>query len=189
MSDLGRQPIARSERIYLTGFMASGKTTIGRQLAERLDWTFIDLDEAVTTDTRSSIPELFTEGEEVFRRAEHTMLEQVSQGARRVIALGGGALGWADALVFVKSRGLLVYLRVDTETLVERLKRSDIDRPLVTGVDGSELRRRVEGLLASRRPYYESAHVIVEVGDHRSEGSIVEEILNVLERRLPADPR
>ncbi len=178
----------RRERIYLTGFMASGKTTIGRRLAERLDWTFIDLDEALTTETGRSIPELFDDGEEVFRRAEHTMLEQVSQGARRVIALGGGALGWPDALDFVKARGLLVYLRVDTETLLERLQRSEVARPLVAGTDGSELRRRVEALLASRRPYYESAHVIVDGGDGRSEASIVEEILNVLERRLPADP-
>jgi shikimate kinase len=168
--------------------MASGKTTIGRRLAKRLDWTFVDLDEAVTTETGRTIAELFAEGEEAFRREEYRTLKKVSRGGRRVIALGGGALQWGNALDFVKARGLLVYLSVDTDTLLKRLKQVEAARPLVVGSAGSELRRLVEQLLAQRRPYYESAAVIVDCGDRRSEESIVEELLHVLERRMSADP-
>jgi len=160
--------------------MASGKSTVGRLLARIIGWGFVDLDEEIEVRTGCTIPELLTEGEEVFRREERKALEAVSAIDQLVIALGGGAVEWGDAIDYISGHGLLIYLRVDTGTLTERLRDDAGDRPLAASHSGDGLRARVEQLIGQRRPYYESAPVIIECGTDRTPESIAEELLHEL---------
>jgi shikimate kinase len=174
-------------RVFLTGFMAAGKSEVGRKLADRLGWGFVDLDEQIEARTARTIPDLFEEGEETFRTREREALEEVAMSESRVIALGGGALGWKDSLQYIRARGPLVYLRVDSATLFDRLSHSDADRPMLDGKSGDDLRRHIDDLLAARQHYYEAATLTVDAGDGRTIDEIVEELLDALSSRLPAD--
>ncbi len=174
MNENMKQP----ERIYLTGFMASGKTAVGRELARCLGWRFVDLDEEITVSTGRTIPELFADGEEVFRRAERQALERASETDQVVIALGGGAVAWEKTLDYIRECGLLVYLKVDSDLILERLISDDVERPLVTGYSGKGLRRRIDHLLQKRRPFYESAVVTIDCLRDRTPESLAEELLH-----------
>jgi shikimate kinase len=169
-----------SERIYLTGFMASGKTTVGAVLAARLGWEFIDLDRVIEARSGQNIPELFSRGEDLFRMLEYEAVCAISSMPQRVIALGGGALDTPGSQDYVQSKGVLVYLEVDPDTIERRLHTSDIARPMMAGLEGVSLRERIESLLEKRRPNYERASVIVQAGDDRSVDATVKDILNAL---------
>ena len=174
-------------RVFLTGFMAAGKSEVGRELADRLGWAFVDLDEEIEARTARTIPDLFEEGEEIFRAREREVLEEVAGVERQVVALGGGALGWKDSLHYIQARGPLVFLRVDSDTLFDRLSHSDIDRPMLEGKSGDDLRRHIGRLLHARRHYYEAATTKINAGDGRTVDEIVEELLHALSSRVSAD--
>ena len=157
-------------RIYLTGFMGSGKSTVGPLLAERLGYAFIDLDALVEASAGIPIRQIFAEqGEHEFRRLESLMLRSASRTARVVIALGGGAITSENNLYFVVTNGTLVYLSVEPAILARRLQAINDTRPLLLSADGqslseSDLTRRVEALVEERRDFYNRAHVAVDVG-------------------------
>jgi shikimate kinase len=123
------------ERVVLTGFMGSGKTTTGRLLAERLGWVFRDLDSEVEARERRSVPQIFAEsGEAAFRRAEASALASLLGRRQVVIALGGGApeeLG-NRLLLEQTPKTAVVYLKAPLETLVERcINDKENERPLL----------------------------------------------------------
>ena len=157
-------------RIYLTGFMGSGKSTVGPRLAERLGYAFIDLDSLVEASAGIPIRRIFAEqGEHEFRRLESLMLRSASRAARVVIALGGGAVTSENNLYFVVTNGTLVFLEVEPSILAQRLQAINDTRPLLLASDGqtlseSDLQRRVEALVEERRRYYDRAHIAVDVG-------------------------
>ncbi|MEX0822558.1 MAG: shikimate kinase [Rhodothermales bacterium] len=159
-------------RIYLTGFMGSGKSTIGPLIAERLGYEFIDLDEAIEQIAGKSVQSIFSsEGEDAFRRLEALKLRSVSRTARAVISLGGGAVASEDNLYFAKTNGLLVYLRVSGEDLAERLQESAGERPLLQDSDGRpltgpDLVARIEEMMAKRTGYYEQADIMLDIDRH-----------------------
>ena len=150
--------------------MGSGKSTVGPLLAERLGYAFIDLDSLVEASAGIPIRRIFAEhGEHEFRRLESLMLRSASRTARVVIALGGGAITSENNLYFVVTNGTLVYLSVEPAILARRLKAVDDSRPLLLSADGRslsepDLQRRVEALVEERRPFYDRAHVAVDVG-------------------------
>lgn len=156
-------------RVFLTGFMASGKSSVGVALARVLGYTFVDLDRLVVERAGRTIPELFEEGgEPAFRTAEAAALEEAAARPRVVVATGGGALVSAENRALAKSAGLVVYLRLTPEALAARLvgRRT---RPLVLGDDGEPLPpdallERVRTLLAARAEAYEQADLVVDVG-------------------------
>ena len=166
-------------KIYLVGFMGSGKTTVGACLAEMLGWNFVDLDREIAAREGSSIAELFrTYGEARFRQMETSLLEQVflEKSTPGVIALGGGTF------VQPQNRELLrredtrtVYLYAEFSILLERCSAEPGTRPLMADLD--YFRRLHE----ERQPLYRTAELVVEIGQ-RTPPQIAEEIAHELSK-------
>ena len=147
--------------VFLIGFMATGKTTLGRALAAAFPGIdFVDLDEAVEENAGCSVAENFaTHGEEGFRSLESDMLRRVAVGGA-VIACGGGTPCRAENMDFMLSAGKVVRLDASVNTIVRRLLEADPDqRPLVKVCMGSAelLREKVEQLMSSRKTHYARA--------------------------------
>jgi len=179
---MSAEQTAPVRRIWLAGFMAAGKSTVGRLLADELGWQFVDTDELVTSRAERSIPELFEEGEELFRSLEREAVREAAGDQRCVIALGGGALQDEETRAFIRRGGLLVYLRVEPDELERRLRTETLSRPLVRGKKQDELRARIAALLDDRIPHYENADLIVPAGARRDPGAIVKDIKDAIER-------
>jgi shikimate kinase len=165
--------MSKSDNIFLIGPMGSGKTTIGRQLATLLHKRFMDADQEIERRTGVSIPTIFDiEGEAGFRNREATVIEELSQGRDLVLATGGGAVLLAGNRQALKSRGTVVYLQADLETLVERTRR-DRNRPLL---QTDNPRGKIEELLRQREPIYrELADIIIDTGQ-RAPASVARDI-------------
>jgi len=169
------------DRIVLTGFMGSGKTTVGALLAEELGWTFVDLDHEIERREGRSVPQIFAEsGERRFRQAETAALASLLGQRRVVIALGGGApeeLG-NRLLLEQTPRTAVVYLAAPFEVLVERCRRQAgaTERPVLADLVAAAER------FAGRRPHYErlAAHTV------ETEGDSAEESVRVVLARLKA---
>jgi shikimate kinase len=155
------------ELIYITGFMGSGKTTIGKIIAKKLKYKFIDLDVLIEKKEKRKISDIFKEsGEPYFRKLEKEYLKKVSNSGGKVISLGGGALMNNENRKFVKDKGILIYLKVTPGEIYSRIKHST-DRPLLKKDDNTlcnkdEFIDRISLLFAQREPGYLSAEVIVD---------------------------
>lgn len=155
------------ELIYITGFMGSGKTTVGTILARKLNYEFIDLDVLIEKEEKRKISDLFKEsGEPYFRKLEKEYLRKISNSGNKVISLGGGVLMDEENIKFVKDKGILIYLKVTSDEIYNRIKHST-DRPLLkkennTLCNKDEFIDRISLLFAQREPGYISANVIVD---------------------------
>lgn len=158
----------RQERLFLTGFMGSGKSTVGPLVAARLGWRFEDLDRHVELKAGRPVSEIFTgSGEGAFRAMETEALERVARTPRTVVALGGGTLAQGNNLMVAREAGPIVYLRVPVEVLAERLEATVRQRPMLWAEGGQwltqdGLRQRIAVLLESRREFYEGADYTVD---------------------------
>ncbi len=148
--------------IVLVGPMGAGKTTLGQALAARLGRAFVDVDARIEADAGQSIPALFAaEGEAGFRRRESDALRAVLAGAPAIIATGGGAVLDAGNRAVMRAAGTVVYLSVDPETQLARL-RGDTGRPLLQTADPA---RTLAALQAQREPLYrDAAHLVFDPG-------------------------
>jgi len=160
-------PSNGSSRLFLTGFMGAGKSTVGPLVADRLGYTFIDLDEAIADRAEQPIAALFETGEDAFRALESTLLREVSQQAEVVVATGGGALASETNLSVAQRAGLVVYLQVSVDALAQRLADTATERPMLQDgaghpLQGDALRERIQALLDQRKLRYEQADVIVD---------------------------
>ena len=150
--------------IFLTGFMGAGKSTIGRRLAKRIGYHFIDLDELITAREGCSIPAIFSaHGEDYFRACEAAVLAEQAAAVRVVFATGGGIVGRAENRALMRRIGYVVYLRADWPTLEKRLARSK-GRPLADPLRGRDAIRR---LWQSRLLWYEEADLVVDTDQMR----------------------
>ncbi len=155
-------------RIYLTGFMASGKSTVGPKVAARLGCTFLDLDRLISVHGGRSIPQIFAEdGEERFRELETAALHETTDRDDLVVALGGGALVDDDNRAFAKEHGRVVYLEVDPDTVLDRIGDDADQRPLLQDEDGTplprpQMRERIEQMLEERASSYTDARATVD---------------------------
>lgn len=145
--------------IALTGFMGSGKTSVGRLVADALGCPFLDLDEIIVKKAGRSIPEIFqADGEKGFRRLEKDALEKtVAKYAENtaVLALGGGTVTVPGAVKLLQEKTLCIYLQADIDTLIGRLEGQTEGRPLADD--------NMAGRLAQREPLYqEAAHVTID---------------------------
>ena len=169
----------RSRTIVLTGFMGTGKTAVGRRLAARLGYAFLDLDQLIEAEVGASIPEIFaSRGEAAFRALEAAMVARVVDRRECVIATGGGAILDPRNLERLQAAGLVVTLEADPDTILARIGGGD-DRPMLWGGDPRE---RVRVLLAERESAYRRADWRV-ASDGRSVDDIVEELLTRLGKR------
>jgi shikimate kinase len=175
---------SRNRRIYLTGFMGSGKTTLGPILANTLGFSFLDIDRAIEQNTGKSIPEIFRESDEQrFRQLERSILETVSRYNNYVIALGGGTITNHHNLELVKSSGILIYLKSTVSEIIRRL-RYKTDRPLFTILrqradTNEDLRGLVTSLLQQRELFYNQADIIISTVRYPV-GKTIDEIIHHL---------
>ncbi len=147
-------------RIYLTGFMCSGKSAVGPLLADALNWEFTDTDAVVEEMAGASVEQIFgTQGEPCFRSWESNALARVSAQAQRVVALGGGTLMEPENRRVVSESGILVYLCWSQDVLFERIADST-GRPLAP--DRGDRREALRRLFAERRAGYEAADIILK---------------------------
>ena len=150
--------------MYLTGFMASGKSTVGPLLADQLGYRFVDLDWLVEARTARTVAELFAEGEGAFREAEVEALTESTKGEGVVVATGGGTLVDPANLALARAAGAVVWLRASEPATLERLGDAT-GRPLLAErgrpLRGDALADRVRGLLARREPFYAQADLVI----------------------------
>ena len=166
--------------IYLVGFMASGKTTLGGQLAELLGMHYIDMDEYVEQQTGKTIRQIFvTQGEEHFRKLENEILLELINKDGLVVATGGGSPCFYNNMEAMNAKGITVYIKVSVAELVNRLADSKIDRPLLWGKSVDELTAYINEMLRLRDPFYSTAKLII-TSDEPSAEAIAAEIRPLL---------
>lgn len=164
-------------RVVLIGFMGAGKTAVGRSLARRLNWDFVDVDDLVEERTGRSIAEIFRlEGEAAFRLKEAEAATDALLRAGVVVAMGGGWAAEAGRLEDLPEDTLSIWLRVSPEEAVRRTKRDGATRPLLQAPD--PLGRAAE-LLSSRSAFYDRADVGVDT-EGRSVDDVTTRILEIL---------
>jgi shikimate kinase len=151
-------------KIFLIGFMASGKTTLGSELAEMMGFQFIDLDDFLEAKYKKSIKILFEiEGEEQFRLLENEALREVAaMDGDIVVASGGGTSCFYNSIDFMNKHGITVYIKVEVAELLARLIDSKKNRPLLWGKTPEELNEYIIRVLDERQKYYERARLTVE---------------------------
>jgi len=170
--------------IYLTGFMGSGKSTIGPILGNTLGYRHIDIDQEIERAAGKKVAEIFSEfGEAYFRNAEREILQEASKQSGCVVSLGGGTIANQENFRIIKSTGILIYLRTDPEQIFRRMKYK-ADRPLLRSQEGTmlsehEIRDRISNLLRQREPYYAQADLVIQT-DGRRVGLTVDEIVHAL---------
>jgi len=174
--------------IYLTGFMASGKSTIGPILANTLGCDFFDLDKVIETDTGKSIRKIFEEnGELYFREIETNTLSRMSNLENYIISLGGGTVASEKNIEIIKSTGYLIYLESSPEETYKRL-RFKRDRPALL-FDGDEEPTKVEFLekinllLKKRILYYNQADLKINTDNCRV-GNTVDKLASIIKKEF-----
>jgi shikimate kinase len=151
--------VAGLQRIFLMGLSGSGKTTIGRRMADLLGWSFVDTDDMLAERVGMSVGQiLIGYGEERFRQLESEVLHDLADRGRVVISIGGGMVILEANRKFMRGHGLTVYLQVSVETAWQRMQESAVQivRPLVAGENGQQ---RLHDLYAIRRKWYEEAEI------------------------------
>ncbi len=174
--------------IFLTGFMASGKTTVGFALAEALHKNFFDLDLAIEARLGKSIAQIFQdEGAAFFREIESEVLRELSQLKDGVIALGGGTLLDAENLRVVQQAGISICLTTTPQEIWKRIEDSD-KRKLIAGPDvrgkvlsnSTQIYKRIESLMLIRKFSYDQSDIIID-STYKTIPQIIQEILMSLE--------
>lgn len=151
------------DKIYLIGFMGSGKTTTGKELARKLGWNFLDLDEEIEKKTGMPIREIFSiKGEAWFRQTESETLAETGILSRTVVATGGGTPCIGENLNYMQGHGLTVYLKFSPAQLAENLEVNDGKRPLLEGIAKNNLEDYITLTLAEREKWYLSAKLIID---------------------------
>lgn len=149
-----------TSKVYIIGFMGSGKTTAGKKLAFALGWSFADLDETIEKEQKKSIEKIFSEsGEDYFRRLEYLALRSFDNARNIVISTGGGAPCYTGNIDFMKKTGIVIYLKMAVGEILRRLEGQQDSRPLVKGLEGERLVEYIEKKLTEREPYYNQATI------------------------------
>ena len=175
--------------IFLIGYMASGKTTLGRALAAATGRRFIDLDEYIEASAGKTISQIFAEdGESHFRETESRSLVELIDNPDRsnlIIACGGGTPCFGDNMSMMNGAGLTVWLTAPIEVIVRRLVAERSARPLVSKLsDGGELENYVAENLQRRAPHYGKAHKRFDSSKLESESEIAESVRLFIENYL-----
>lgn len=146
------------KRIFLVGYMCAGKTTIGTELAQKLGFTFIDLDQYIESQEGKSISTIFAEkGEAYFRQLERQALTDMFVQEKVVIATGGGTPCQGDNMTRMNRNGTTVFLNPNLDELALRLEIGKHTRPLLKDKTSAEMRHFIEQMLKERLPYYSQA--------------------------------
>lgn len=154
-----------SHPVFLCGMMGSGKSSVGKRVADKLQVPFNDLDSLIEQQEGLKIPDIFrTKGEAYFREAEQKQLTETAITAQGILALGGGSLQNQRIIDHLKLYGWIVFLDAPRSVLFNRLKNSQ-NRPLLSDTDTESLRLRIDSLLEQRMPFYSQAHITVKTNN------------------------
>lgn len=151
-------------KVFFIGFMGSGKTYQGRQLSQKLNISFFDLDEQIVSHEGKSINEIFeTKGEEYFRLLEKDILHIIAESHDSfVMACGGGAPCYFNNIEYMNKTGTTVWFNTPVDILFERLLKEREQRPLLRGLSDNQVRSFIIKKFADRKIYYEQADITIE---------------------------
>jgi shikimate kinase len=166
--------------VFLIGMPACGKTSIGKRLAKKLQFTFLDLDHYLADKENKSVATIFGEqGENFFRELEANYLKEISNTTTNtIISVGGGTPCFHNNLSFMLSTGTVFYLNTSAETLFQRLK-EDTKRPMFFGLTQDQIKEKIKSLLQQREIFYLQAHHTISTS-HKSDDAIVEEMSKII---------
>ena len=164
----------RTEKIYLVGFMAAGKSTLAQELAERLKWKVEDIDDRIEAREHMTVSEIFSQrGESYFRTIEREVLTEILPLAHTVIATGGGTFADPDNQVAINSNGASIWIDVPLAQIISRLS-PDKRRPLASN------RTQLEQLYTLRQSAYAKAHLRLD-GGRAPVGELVDQVVDWLD--------
>lgn len=167
--------------LFLIGYRCSGKTTIGKSIAMRIDWPFVDCDMRMIKECGKSIKNIIdTEGWHAFRRMERSILNQICTADRQVVATGGGVVLDADNVAAMQANGTVIWLSATAETIQKRMlqdKNTGDFRPALT--DKGKM-AEIEDMLLERNSYYEDASDFII----HTDGIAVNEIAQTIIEKL-----
>ena len=154
-------------RLYLIGYMGTGKSTIGRKVAKRANLPFFDTDKMVEEAEGAEVADIITyAGEEYFRKAERRALEKSVENESAIISTGGGLPVWGDNQKWIAEHGVSVYLKRTPEQILSRLSPYGRQkRPRFRGLSDEELLQFMHNHLAEREPIYSKADVVVDCSE------------------------
>ena len=149
--------------IFLIGFMGSGKSAVGRKLASRMGYDFVDMDDLIEKQEGASVLDIFkSKGEEEFRKMERKTLEVLVRKDKFVIATGGGVPCGDGNMDLINKHGISIYLKMDPSALYDRLKTRQSNRPLIKDLSEAELKEFIIEKLSDRESYYRQAKFTVD---------------------------
>jgi shikimate kinase len=169
-------------KIVLLGYMASGKSSIGKKLSKKLPMRFIDLDEYIIDKEKMSISEIFKEkGEIYFRLIENKYLKEIlSENDNFILSLGGGTPCYANNMEEINKKDTIsIYLQGTIATIVERLMKNKTERPLIASLSDEKIPEFVAKHLFERRFFYDQAKMTVKI-DNKSKKKVTKELVNLL---------
>lgn len=162
------------KNIVLTGFMASGKSTIGRCIAKKMNMRFIDTDEYIETQEQMTINDIFSSrGEEYFRELEEKCAAKLSKIHSTVIATGGGFVLNRNNIELLRKNGIIVNLKTNPEVIKQRLDGARGTRPLLQNSELEEIFKRFE----KRKPYYDNCDIQIELNCQNLPEDYTEQII------------
>ncbi|MEJ5264480.1 MAG: shikimate kinase [Bacteroidales bacterium] len=161
------QSLGSKMKLFVLGFMGNGKTTVGRRLADRLHYAFVDLDDEIANEEGLTIEEIFFQhSEQYFRQKEHEHLLKVCQTDNVVIAVGGGTPCFFDNMAIMNREGITIYLKLSEEHILQRILAMPNEaiqaRPLIANKSEEELKSFIHEVLQKREPFYNQAKIIVD---------------------------
>ncbi len=183
LRSIGGSPVqVNSEKqIYVTGFMATGKSKISPILAALTGRTHLDTDEMIAEKAGKGIPEIFEQdGEPTFRDLEHQCVSEASTESPSVISLGGGAVACERNWDVMEINGLSLCICASVETIFARVARKREERPLLSGLTDDECVERIGSMLTEREPFYARANVFVTSDGEKTPEDTAVEALNLL---------
>jgi shikimate kinase len=175
-----------ASNLFLIGYRCTGKSSVGKLLSAKLGWPFIDTDSLVVSENGMSIREIvLSRGWEVFRRLEHTALQQVCTIDRRVVATGGGIVLDADNVELMKKSGKIIWLRASPKTIRVRMVQDQASAALRPALTSTDSISEIEETLTQRAPLYQHAMEFSVDTDNVRLDAIVDFIIENLKKLDP----
>ncbi len=167
-------------KVFIVGYMYSGKTTVGKKLASRLKYKFIDTDMAFMEKFKISVVDFFSKYDEnLFRKLEHELLKEILITKNVIISTGGGTPCFYDNMSLIKNHGISMYLKMSLESILYRMKESKKKRPVLQKLEKGKLKNFIKNQLSEREKYYNQADYVV-----KGENADIKMILKLISNHL-----